>query len=375
MQVTVVSTFATDRNDVLANSLRDSGIDVKLVGPTRGRLARHPQLRSRVTELVRRSDVIHIHALWEEIQHQAATTARESSIPYIIRPCGMLDPWSLSQRRVLKWLYLKLRMKRNLNGAYAIHYTTRTESRLAEPLRLTPPSIVVPNGVEAPSLASIRTDITRSSLRIPDSAFILAHFGRLHPKKGIEVSIRALTHFTDLPHQPYLLVIGPGDAAYVNELKDLARRHHVHEFIRFLGMQDGPGKYAVLRLANLFALPSYQENFGISVIDAMAAEVPVAISDQVNLCDDVEAAGAGAVFPLYPVATAPERLSGIIHEFQNNPAKAAASGRAGRVYVQKHYAWQSIAEQWAQHYQQAVDLQKRVMRHEDRCGWNATGIS
>src|SRR2546426_6223596 len=99
LDVEVISTFTPQHNPDIAQQLEAANVKVHLIGPVHGRLGRHPQLAPTLTQIIAGKDMVHIHALWEEIQHQAAVAARRAGAPYIFRPCGMLDPWSLSQSR------------------------------------------------------------------------------------------------------------------------------------------------------------------------------------------------------------------------------------------------------------------------------------
>src|SRR5688572_23118397 len=147
LDVSIVATFRAGDDVTVADTLRGAGATVNMVGPASGPLARHPDLVPALEKAVASADVVHVHALWEEVQHQAARVARRQRKPYIIRPCGMLDPWSLSQSRLKKRLYMVLRLRRNLNRAAALHFTSDTERDLTAPLKLTSSAIVEPNGV------------------------------------------------------------------------------------------------------------------------------------------------------------------------------------------------------------------------------------
>lgn len=357
LDVRVLATFDRDHDNSIEQSLRSRGVKVQVVGPSQGRLKRHPQLAQTVAAAVADADVVHIHALWEEIQHQAALAARKRQVPYFFLPHGMLDPWSLSQRRLIKSLYLLLRLRKDLNHAVAIQYTTDAEKRLASRLELKAPGIIVPYCVKLPAadggLAGDNT-LTREALDLPANAFVISHFGRLHMKKGIEVSIRALAQFP-AENRPHFLVIGPGDADYAESLAKLARELKLDAFVHFLGMQGGDRKHQALKLTDLFVLPSFQENFGISVVDAMALELPVVISDQVNLCDAVRTASAGKVLELYPIDSAPQRLARDIRYYMEHREEAAKAGRNGREYAAREFDCRHIAARWRDYYAKAVE--------------------
>ncbi len=129
LDVRVTSTWQEKEAFRSAEQLEAAGVGVQMVGPAHGRLSRHPDLPRLIDQEVGGADVVHIHALWEEIQHQAAGAARRHGVPYIIRPCGMLDPWSLAQRKWKKRIYMALRLRSDLNHASALHFTAELEPR------------------------------------------------------------------------------------------------------------------------------------------------------------------------------------------------------------------------------------------------------
>jgi glycosyltransferase involved in cell wall biosynthesis len=140
--VSVVSTYREGADEDVAQQMRDHDIAVTLLGPTRTRLMYHRDIRGAILSHASAADVVHIHGLWEEVVHRAAELARARHVPYILRPCGMLDPWSLSQNRWMKRLYLAFRLRRHLNSAAAIHFTADAEREGASSLRLRPPATV-----------------------------------------------------------------------------------------------------------------------------------------------------------------------------------------------------------------------------------------
>ena len=133
MDVAVVATFVGDEDHTAADGLAKEGVAVRMVGPVRGPLGWHRDLGVEIARGVADADVVHVHSLWEEPQYRAARP-RERGVPYIMRPCGMLDPWSLAQSRLKKWLYMALRLRRVLDRAAALHFTSDAERDLTAPL-------------------------------------------------------------------------------------------------------------------------------------------------------------------------------------------------------------------------------------------------
>jgi glycosyltransferase involved in cell wall biosynthesis len=347
MEVSILSTFIQPETEA-AEAVRAMGLAVHQVGPCRDPLSRHPDIGPVLRQLIPRHDVVHIHGLWEEIQHQAARQSRRLRTPHLFSPHGMLDPWSLGQGRWRKRLYLALRLRRDLQRAAAIHYTSDLERDLAGPLKLRPPAIVEPNGV---ALAEFQHLPPRGTFRarwpqIGDRPVVM-FLGRLHYKKGFDLLIPALAAASQegAPPQTLLVIAGPDEDGYRATIERMIDRAGVRDRVIFTGMLQGRERIEALVDADLFVLPSYQENFGIVVVEALAAGCPVVISDQVNIHPAVRAAGVGGVVPMQV-----EPLAGELARWlRDKSLRSQASSRAGR-FVREHYDWNLIARRWIDHY-------------------------
>jgi glycosyltransferase involved in cell wall biosynthesis len=344
LDVRVVSTFGANEKTDLADRLASEGIKTCVVGPAAPPLGRHPDLYSTLADAIGDCDIVHIHAVWEEIQHQTACIARALGRPYIFRPCGMLDPWSLRQGKWKKKMYMALRLRKDLNGAAALHFTTQTESDLVKPLKLSPPSIIEPNGVHLDEFdVQPARGLFRSSYPEIGNAPLIVFLGRVHHKKGLDLLVPA---FARLPQKDARLVIaGPDNDGYGDQIRRMLSEHGVSDRVVFTGMLYGRDRIALLADADLFCLPSYQENFGLVVAEAMAAGCPVVISDQVNIHDDVIAAQAGGVVPC-----AIEPLADELNRWMSDPARRSAAGQRGRAAAFAKYDAGRLASRWAEHY-------------------------
>jgi glycosyltransferase involved in cell wall biosynthesis len=218
-------------------------------------------------------------------------------VPYIVRPLGTLDPWSLGRHPLRKKLLLHVAARALLTGASIIHYTSDEERRLAEQeLPWLPRGAIVPLGVDAALF-----DGPAAPRAQPPSVLTMS---RLDEKKGLELLIGV---FHDLAGDGLLgdwtmVIAGDGDPAYVGRLRAMAEDGAARGHIAFTGWLTGVGRDARLTGASLFALPSHQENFGIAMVEAMACGVPVMVSPGVNLGVEIEAARAGWVVPRERVA-------------------------------------------------------------------------
>ncbi len=293
---------------------------------------------------VRHFDVVHVHAVFSHSSIAAGRACRETGVPYIVRPLGTLDPWSLSRHAWRKRLLLRVAVKSLLAGAAALHYTSAEEARLAETaLPGLPRPCVVPLGVDEQLFAPENGNGAKGA------PYILA-MSRLDPKKGIEILIDAFhSLITHQPASPWSLVIaGDGDSAYVRELRAAAEAGVGARRITFKGWVDGPERETLLRGADLFALPSYQENFGIAMVEALAAGVPAIVAPGVNLGADVELAGAGWVVSR-DRAVWQQALAAIV---ANDAERRARAARA-REYATR-FRWSSVARSLSRLYEELI---------------------
>jgi len=344
LSVRVLSTWTRGADLGFADQLRAAGVSVQLFGPCYRPFDWRPGLGRAVEAAVRSADVVHIHALWESVQHKAASAAHRWGRPYIFRPCGMLDPWSLSQGRWKKRAYLWLRLRTDLNRAAALHFTTAIERDLVAPLGLTAPATVEPNGIHPDEFRDLppRAEF-RAVHSIPADARLLLFLGRVHPKKGLGLFPPALAALPGV----HLVVAGPDHDGCGNQVRRQAEELGVADRVRFVGMLRGQEKLAAFAAADLFVLPSHQENFGNAVVEALAVGLPVVISDQVNLWPDVRDAGVGGVVPLRVDALTDE-----LRRWLTAPELRAEAGRKAISWVRERYDWAAIARRWVGHYTQ-----------------------
>jgi len=241
---------------------------------------------------------VHIHGVWEEIQHQSARIARKQRKPYVFTPHGMLDPWSLSQSARKKRWYLKLRLKNDLDRAAAVHFTDEKESDLVAPLNIKAPAVVerliidLSDFQPAPPRGLFRAKFAQ---QLGDRPFVL-FMSRIHHKKGLDLLVPAFAKSAD-QHNAMLVIAGPDIGGYQATIEQMARDAGIADRVLFAGMIYGKDRAAALVDAHLFALTSYQENFGVVVIESLAVGTPVIISDQVNIHRQITDARVGEVVP------------------------------------------------------------------------------
>ncbi|HEU5130544.1 MAG TPA: glycosyltransferase, partial [Pyrinomonadaceae bacterium] len=253
----------------------------------------------------------------------------------IIRPLGTLDPWSMTQKSLRKRLFWQLSGKAMLHDAAAVHYTSEVEKLSTEGLLGLNHGRVIALGINA------NTANSNGQLRHDPYVLVLS---RLHPKKGLDVLIDAflaLVQDGKLPNWR-LVIAGDGPSDYVSKLKAAASVQPNR--IEFTGWLDDDKKHAMLSRASLLALPSYQENFGLCVMEALAHSVPVLVSPNVNLATEIVSANAGWV-----AAIDKDALAAKLTEALTDNEELAKRGRAGKQLSQK-YTWENVATSLARLY-------------------------
>lgn len=297
-------------------------------------------------QAIRRADIIHIHSLYVFSTAAAAFWCRQLGKPYLMRPHGSLDPYLRRRNAVMKNLYMNLIERSNLDGAAAIHFTTEEERDLVADLGLRSPPLVVPNGLNTEEyrfLPSRELFLERyPHLR---GKRLLLYLGRINFKKGFEVLIPSVQHLLKERPNLHLIIVGPDDG-FGEVVRRLITQSGIVPHVTFTGMLSGSDKLAAFAAAELFVLPSYSENFGIAVIEALACGLPVCISDRVNIWREVVQAGAGLASPP-EIAPFSNALGDLLATSSRNDER----GIAGKRLVQERYTWTAVAAQLEHAYQ------------------------
>lgn len=289
-----------------------------------------PGLVPLLPSLLRRHDVVHVHALFSFAPNVAALQARAFRVPYVVRPLGTLARYGLAARRpALKRLSLACLEGPLLRGAAAVHFTSAAERAEAEELGIPMRGVVIPLGLPSPELQAVAPD---PAVTLPDlgGRTALLFLSRLDPKKNLEALLDALAGSDAFAESGLLLVAGDGPPDYVARLK--ARAAPLGDRIVWLGHVEGAGKAALLAAADLFVLPSHSENFGIAAAEALAAGLPCLLGQGVALASEVVEAGAGLA-----VAPDPASLRGALEDLIRSVPLRAEMGRRARALAAERY--------------------------------------
>jgi glycosyltransferase involved in cell wall biosynthesis len=280
-------------------------------------------------------DLVHLHSVFLWPTAAAGRAALRAGVPYLVAPRGMLVSDLLRRRGQLrKRLWIRLIESRTLARAAALHATSDLEAAELARLGLAlPPVHVVPNGVEiepprpdAPLSVAVRAALARPGL--------LLFLGRVSWKKGLDRLIPALAYAPEAT----LAIAGNDEEGYLATVDRLAAEAGVAARVVSLGPVHGADKAALLHGVAALVLPSYSENFGNVVLEAMAAGCPVVVTPEVGLAPAVAAAGAGLV-----TSGEPPLLGAALRRLLADPEVRAVMGRRGAEAAARQFSWPAIA--------------------------------
>jgi glycosyltransferase involved in cell wall biosynthesis len=273
------------------------------LGPVSTTYAYSPKLIPWIQQNYQGYDGVIVHGLWQYVG-RATRAALAGRMPYMVFTHGMLDPYFKRASRLKhfkKWLYWAPVEYRVLRDAYRVLFTSTAEKELAEQSfwlhRWTPH--VVPYGVNGPpdgDSQPLRTAFFERCPGVADKRYLL-FLGRIHRKKGCDLLIEAFAKVARQDPGLHLVMAGPDQQGWSEDLKQMARSAGVEERIHWPGMVTGDAKWGAFHASEAFILPSHQENFGIAVAESLSCGKPVLLADKVNIADDIAKDGAGYMEP------------------------------------------------------------------------------
>ena len=272
------------------------------LGPSLGTYGYNTRLVPWLLANIRNYHAVIVNGLWQFNGISTWRIATRLGVPYCVFPHGMLDPWFKQEyplKHLKKLAYWMAVERRVLGDAAAIFFTCEEERLLAQQTfpGYRAREIVTGYGTAGPVgfMADPCRELFFSAYPALRSKRLVLFLGRVHEKKGCDLLIKAFA--TVAKHDPSLNLVmaGPVSGSIGAELNALAESLGIAHRVAWTGMLGREMKWGAYYAAELFALPSHQENFGISVVEALACGVPVAISDKVNIWREIAADGAGIV--------------------------------------------------------------------------------
>jgi glycosyltransferase involved in cell wall biosynthesis len=300
-------------------------------------------MRSTLKREVASFDLLHLHSVFLRPTWAAARAAHSAGVPYLVAPRGSLGPQVIRLRsRWVKTAWIRLIEQETLREAAGLHVTAELERDDIQALELTLPTVFcVPNGVAWPDK---HTDLSAgpfADIKKPYALFL----SRIDIKKGLDRLLVAWKWVPDLT----LIIAGNDESGYRQTLEKVAEDNQVSARIRFVGTVSDVHKWALYEHATMFILPSYAENFGNVVAEAMAMGCPVVITPEVGLASLVRESGSGIV-----VEGAPRILAEAIGALLRDPDKRELMGERGRLTARQHLSWESVASRMESVYQEIV---------------------
>ena len=291
--------------------------------------------------------LIHTHYLFSYAPTCAAAIARWQQTPYIVTPYGMLTHWALNHQRTKKRFYSVIE-RYNFNHAIAAHCATSEESADVQNFQVPTPTFVVPYGVNLPTIKPHAAEILREKYQLEPGIPIILFFSRLHTKKRPDLLIEAVSKLKS-KFNFHVLIAGSGEADYEDYLDNLVDKLNLNTHITFTGFITGKDKDILLQGSDLFVLPSFSENFGIAVVEAMAAKLPVVITDEIQIAADIQTGKGGIV-----INSNLDSLTEALTTLLDFPNLRKQLGNNGFELVKRQYTWQAIAQQMNNFYEQSI---------------------
>ena len=284
-------------------------------------------------------DLVHVHAIFSYPSTVAMAIARLRNIPYIVRPLGQLCQWSLQQSAAKKSLYLNVIERKNINQSASLHLTSNAEKQEIEQLNLKCKNFVIPHGLAIPGIIPNASQLLREYFQLSSKEPIILFLSRIHPKKGLEYLIQALAQIKDKKFT--LIIAGNGDSDYEAQINSCLHDYGLEDFSLMTGFVEGELKQLLLQGANLFVLTSYSENFGVAVLEALAAGTPALVTPGVALAQEIEQNDLGYVVPQEPTAIA----EAIDKHLELPESERKKLSQKARQFVLDNYSWEQIAQQ------------------------------
>ncbi len=296
-------------------------------------------------------DIAHIHALFSPVCTAAATIARNKNLPYILRPLGTLDPADLRKKKQLKKIYSFLWEKPNIAGAAGIHFTTEEECKISERFGVKTKDLIIPLGVNLPKDLPTKGE-ARQKFGIEENIPLILYMSRIDPKKGLDLLIPALKILQEKGHNFHFVLAGsnPQDPEYERKIQEELQNSSLASQVTIAGFVSGDLKLALLQDSDLFVLPSYYENFGIAVAEAMVMGIPVVISQGVYIWHEVSNYQAGWVTKC--------ELQDLVDGLRlaiSDPNQRQLRGLNAKKLVSEKYSWEAIAKQTLCAYEDLVN--------------------
>ncbi len=349
-----VTLLAGDSSDV-PSTWRSGGDGLPRVHTVQGRAGLLPRLTQPATldarRIIHQADVLHLHVPWDPICVQLGRIARQAGVPYLVGIHGMLDDWSMKQKALKKRLYLAIKGRRFLEQAAVVHCTAQAEREQSKKWYPNGRPVVLPlifdleEYVDLPGPQLARQAL--ASVFPSTDQPVLLFLSRLHPKKQVDLLIEAASELRRRGVAFKLLIAGTGDEPYEAQLRELVKERALMEQVAFVGFVTGKEKVSLYQAANLFVLPTHQENWGFVLLESLACGTPVITTKGVDIWPELESTG-GAVI----AEASPDAIADAIVELLADDQRRQSMGVKGRDWVLQNLTVERVLDRYEQLYRE-----------------------
>ena len=294
----------------------------------------------------RRFDLVLVSEIWSVMIQRAMARLRAMGVPYVVQPRGSLDPYDLRKKGALKRILGPMFVKANLQGAHCVLTASEAEEERMETFGAKVTRKTLPHPIR-PNPPGDRERL-RNELGIPGETVVFLFLSRLDPKKRVDLLLEAFEQAAKRMPACKLLIAGDGQSQFVEELKKRASSLSCAAAVQFLGFQTGQRKSDLLAAADVFVLPSDFENFGIAVVEALHAGLPVVLSQGVQLWKGIVAARAGLAFD-----GKAEELASLLVRLGTEPGLRSTMARDALAYAAR-FTPERLAPEYAEFWASAA---------------------
>jgi glycosyltransferase involved in cell wall biosynthesis len=345
----------------LAEPVYDGGVEIRFFAETDRRFyLSSPSLYRALRTVIPTVDIVHIHSIYLFHSTVGAYLCRRFHVPYVIKPHGTLDPYLRRRHRLRKWLHEMIVERRSFRGAAAIQFTATEEMELATKTRIgrrlfestigaiVPNGVVIPEAFEPEESGADSEGLVQQFPELRGKRIVL-FLGRINFKKGLDILSAAFARLCRKRDDIHLLIAGPDNEGYGLRVKESLLAENVLDRVTFAGMLRGAYKNAAFQMSEIFVLPSYSENFGIAIVEAMAQGLPVVVSDRVNIWREIDDAAAGLV-----IRCDAAELTTALSRLLDDSELRTSMGKRGTKLVERSFTWPIAAEQMLNLYERIL---------------------
>ncbi len=319
------------------------GVCLHYFNATSARRMRAASLQQYLMSNAASFDVLHSHNIFLPLNRYAAEAKRRTGVCLFNHTHGALDPVVVNQgyfKSLKKRVYIGCVERANLNASDAVIANTEHEEAQIRSHGVTAPIEIVPNGVLPPAIEPDSVERFRAQLNIPPDALVIAFIGRIVPKKGLHLLLRAFAQVAKSKADAVLVIAGDREQfpGYVNQLDQIVSEAGMQERVHWTGFLDESRKAGLLACAHVFFHVSESEGMAMSILEAMSAGVPTLVSTQ---CYMSSAAKHHALIEL--AATADDIEKALLHVFENESYRREIGRNAAR-FIKQHHRWDAVAE-------------------------------